>query len=278
MLFDEISDFLRKNNIESARLETRIIFGFVLDVDYQAVSGREEICEKDAKKIKLMAKKRVGGMPLDKIIGKKSFYKYDFFVNENVLSPRPETETLVEQAVAIIKEKNFSRVLDLGTGSGCILLSILGDCPKATGTGVDISSSALDVAEKNAADLGLKERINFVNASWNDENFLSNFSEKFDIIVTNPPYIAKTEKENLMKEVRCFDPEIALYGGDDGFEEYKNISEKAPCLLKDGGYIFIEAGFGQAEEISNIFSEKGFKKEKLVKDLSGVCRCVILKK
>lgn len=277
-LFEEITKLFRQNNIENPRLEARIIFGAVLGVDYAQICGKEDVSPNQKKKITDFAEQRIKGKPLDKIIGIKSFYKNDFFVDENVLSPRPETEILVEKAVEIIKKHSFKRILDMGTGSGCILLSILDDCPEVTGIGIDISAKALQTAKKNTEKLGLGSRVELKHKSWSDIDFSDSFSEKFDIIVSNPPYIPIEDEKKLMTEVRYYDPKQALFGGEDGLSEYRKIAKVLPNIIKNGGYFLLEAGINQAGQIKEIFEKEGFLHKENVRDLAGIERCIIFKK
>lgn len=277
-LFEETTDFLRKNGVDSPRLEARMIFGAVLDLDYAQISGREIFSENQEKKIREYAKQRAKNKPLDKILGKKFFYKNEFMVDENVLSPRPDTEILVEKAIDLIKKHKLKRVLDMGTGSGCIICSIISDCGGICGVGIDISPQALKVAKKNGKRLNLQNLIKFEQKSWKDEDFKECFAEKFDIIVSNPPYIPLSDEETLMPEVKKYDPKIALFGGDDGLDEYKNIAKVVPYILQENGYLLLEVGINQAEQVKNIFNAAGFLFVEKAKDLAGIDRCLIFKK
>ncbi len=276
--FNNICEILRKNRIESPRLEARILAGFVLNKEYSIISGFEELSADEQEKISLLAQKRIAGCPIDKIIGKKSFYKSDFFVDENVLSPRPDTEILVESAIEIAQKNDFSSVVDLGTGSGCILLSVLQDCPNLHGLGIDASQDALKTAEKNMKSLNLTDRATLLHLSWNNVDFAQKIGKKFDMIVSNPPYIPESDAASLAKEVINFDPKEALFAGSDGLKDYRAIAKVAPNILNDGGYILLEAGIHQAEEIEKIFETAGFVWQKTVNDLASIPRCVILKK
>lgn len=259
--FDDIVRRLVDAGISSPRMEARMLMDAVTADDMEKIVGL-----------------RCNHYPLDKLLGYRDFYKNTFYVDENVLSPRPDTEILVEAAVRIINENNFKNVLDLGTGSGCILLSILDDCKNINGIGLDQSPKALDVAHKNAQKLNLSERVNFVEGSWFDENLIKILNQKFDVIVSNPPYIPKEDIKGLDKEVKEHDPLSALDGGIDGYDHYKQIAGIVPYLLSDEGYILLEAGIGQAQKIMRIFEQAGLQAVNVIKDLSAIERCVILKK
>ena len=267
-LRDELIQALVVAKISSPRLETDIILK-------NSAPQYPEISEQEISKAREMLKRRINHEPLDKIIGKKEFYKSAFKVNQDVLSPRPDTEILVEKALNLMPKDMLYKILDLGTGSGCILLSVLKECPLALGVGVDISKKALNVAKENALELGVANRIEFINKSWSDIDF---GNVKFDIIVSNPPYIPTEEIATLETEVKSYDPLIALDGGKDGLDCYKDIASLAAKWLKAGGYILLEVGYNQAECVKNIFENKGFKFIEFAKDLSGIKRCVILKK
>ena len=270
--FNDVVRILAEGKIPSPRLEARILFEY-LEVDqFAPVDGAQEV------RLRELLRKRLAHAPLDKILGKREFYKNTFAVSKDVLTPRQDTEVLVEAAIELIPKKIPQKILDLGTGSGCILLSVLGDCPKACGMAVDKSEAALAVARHNAEALGMSNRVTFMNASWLDADFEEHVGVGFDIIVSNPPYIPTSDILTLEPEVRQYDPILALDGGKDGFEHYQKIAELAPHLLKQGGYILLEAGQGQAQRIAEIFEHEGLHLSEIRPDLSGIERCVILKK
>lgn len=276
--FSETVAKLAQAKISSPRLEAREIFAYVLQKDASEIYSGCAVNSEQKQKIETLLNKRLQHCPLDKIIGKKGFYKYDFISSEDVLSPRPETEILVEQALELLPAEQAFEILDLGTGSGCIIESILAECPQGQGTAVDVSGKALAVAKQNAEMLKIGNRLNFINAGWFDADFLSNFTTRFDLIVTNPPYIPQDDIASLAPEVKEYDPLLALSGGQSGYESYEKIAELAPALLKNNGYILIEVGAGQARKIAELFENQGFSLQKIVSDLAGIERCVILQK
>jgi release factor glutamine methyltransferase len=267
-LRDEIISQLVQSNISSPRLETDILIKNYMP-NYPQYTKEED------GELKKALYRRVSHEPLDKIIGYKEFYKYKFLVDNNVLSPRPDTEILLEKALNLIEDNKQYEILDLGTGSGCILLSILKEKINTTGVGVDISIKALNKAKENAINLEVTDRAEFINKSWEEEDFVS---KQFDIIVSNPPYIPTYEIETLDDEVKKHDPMTALDGGEDGLYCYKKIAEITSSILKINGYILLEVGYNQAEDVSEIFQKEGLTLVEIVKDLSGINRCVILKK
>lgn len=270
--FEEVVQTLAAAKIPSPRMEARILLEHISGNPLGRVESDEE------KKLRNLIAARINHTPLDKLLGGRDFYKNRFLVNESVLSPRPDTEILVEAAVRLIKQHKLKRILDLGTGSGCIILSILADCPETIGVAVDKSEAALEVARKNADALGLTQRVSFVNSSWFDRDFVKALGTGLEMIVSNPPYIPSPDIASLEPEVKDHDPLSALDGGADGFDHYKKIAEATPLLLAENGYILLEVGIGQAQTIKDIFAEKGLKPVEILPDLSGTERCVILKK
>lgn len=265
---EEIIQALISAHIPSPRLEANIIIK-------HAAPDYPEITDSQKQTIKNMLQRRCNHEPLDKIIGKREFYKSVFKVNTNVLSPRPDTEILVEKALELMSKNMPYKILDLGTGSGCILLSLLKEHQQAKGVGVDISKKALEVAKENASLLEVSSRVEFINKSWNDVDFSL---APFDIIVSNPPYIESEEIKKLDKEVKDYDPLLALDGGKDGLKCYKEIANLSPQWLKKDGHILLEVGYNQAEIVKEIFESEGLKFVEFANDLSGIKRCVILKK
>lgn len=270
---------LSQAGIDSPRLEARLLLADVLKCD---VSSSEifntDLTENEKETLRLLIDRRIiKKEPLDKILGHKEFYKYNFSVNHNVLSPRPDTEILLEEAINLASNKKVS-VLDLGTGSGCILLSLLKEDPKAEGVGVDISEDALQIAQKNAKALNVEKKVKWLNLDWFKSDFLQKINAQFDLIVSNPPYIPDKDIAQLEDEVKLYDPLYALSGGEDGLVSYRRIAELAPFLLKEGGYILLECGIGQAQLVADIFMKNNLSFCKILKDLQNIERCVILKK
>lgn len=267
-LREELISALIAARISLPRLEADIIIKHTAE-NYPHLS------ENEIKKAKQMLERRLQNEPLDKIIGKREFYKSVFKVNHDVLTPRPDTEILVESALELIPENANWQILDLGTGSGCILLSLLAERPQCLGTAVDSSAKALQIAAENARNLKLADRVEFINKSWTEEKFID---RQYDVITSNPPYIPSMEIETLEPEVKIYDPLSALDGGEDGLSCYREIAAVSPLILKENGYILLEVGYNQANDVMEIFSGYGLKPLKIVPDLSGINRCVILKK
>ncbi len=212
--------------------------------------------------------------PIQQIIGQANFYSHHFFVNESTLIPRPETEILVEEALKIIEKNNLTKILDIGTGSGCIPISIVLNNKNVTAHAVDISKQALNTAERNALLHNVYDRINFYYS-----DVLENVKEKFNIIISNPPYIPLKDKETLQIEVKDFDPPSALFTNDeDGIEFYEEIISNAEDFLLPNGYLIFELGKGQHEKVSTLLREYGFRGIYVIKDLNSIERVIISQK
>ena len=216
---------------------------------------------------------RSKGKPISKIFGLKEFYSNEFIVNDNVLDPRPETELLVEASInqCLNMNKQSISVLDLGVGSGCIVISILRELTKIKfrALGVDYSQAALEVAKKNVKKFNLEKNLKIKKSNW-----FSSVNSKFDLIVLNPPYIKTSEINILEKEVRIYDPYLALNGGSNGLQAYEIISNQAKSYLNDRGLIIMEIGFGQLSSVKKIFIRNEFKTILEEKDLQGINRVV----
>ncbi|SHH77510.1 peptide chain release factor N(5)-glutamine methyltransferase [Marivita hallyeonensis] len=202
--------------------------------------------------------------PISHIVGKRAFWMHDFIVTDAVLDPRPETETLV----SVASDTSFARVLDLGTGSGCILLSLLYEVPEATGVGVDVSEPALDIARQNAQRVGVEDRVTLLVSDWFDK-----VEGQFDLIVSNPPYIAEVEMPDLAPEL-SFEPRLALTDEADGLTAYRAITSGAGRFLKPSGRLLVEIGPTQAVAVSDLFAAHGFTDVTVHPDLDGRDRVV----
>lgn len=254
----------------SDKAETDWLIASALNKNRNEIFLVDNISDKDIEKINKLVEKRTKRIPLNKIIGKQNFYGYDFIVNRNVLAPRMETEILVEKAIEYIGG-GAPQVLDMCTGSGCIAVVVAKET-KAKVTAVDVCSKALNVAQKNAAEL--KAKVKFVKSNM----FQSlPINKKFDIILSNPPYIKSEEIPFLDPEVREYEPRKSLDGGKDGLKYYRTIAEQAPKYLKKGGVLMLEIGFYQGEEVSELLS-KNFKNVEVIKDFGDLPRIIIAKK
>lgn len=236
-----------------------------IERSYYYVHGEEDITQDAQKEYEIAVQKRAEHIPLQYIIGEQEFMGLRFKVNSNVLIPRQDTETLVEQVLKIVKPG--MKVLDLCTGSGCVLISVLKNAPELTGMGSDISKTALLVAKENA-------KLHEVDAEWVRSDLFDNITETFDVVMANPPYIPTGEILSLMPEVRDFEPENALDGGADGLDFYRKIAGQVKDYLNPGGYVYMEIGYDQGEAVSELMRNAGFTEIEVIKDLARNDRVV----
>jgi release factor glutamine methyltransferase len=271
-----LANALRTGGCESPDLDARLLVGHALVLDHAALVGSADrtLTSAEAERIAALAQRRLAGEPVARIRGSKEFWGLDLTVTGAVLVPRPETETVVEAALACVEAQASARPLrlvDLGTGSGALLLALLYELPNATGIGVDRSVDALAVARSNASRHGLAQRAHFVACDYG-----SALAGGFDLVVSNPPYIATNEIATLPVEVRSYDPALALDGGPDGLGAYRSIAADARRLLRRGGTMIAEIGQGQAESVAQIMRENGLTVMSPIRaDLGGVPRALV---
>lgn len=253
--------------VQDAALDAWYLLQMVCKIErsYYYVHGEEDITQDAQKEYEIAVQKRAEHIPLQYIIGEQEFMGLRFKVNSNVLIPRQDTETLVEQVLKIVKPG--MKVLDLCTGSGCVLISVLKNAPELTGMGSDISKTALLVAKENA-------KLHEVDAEWVRSDLFDNITETFDVIMANPPYIPTGEILSLMPEVRDFEPENALDGGADGLDFYRKIAGQVKDYLNPGGYVYMEIGYDQGEAVSELMRNAGFTEVEVIKDLARNDRVV----
>lgn len=258
---------LKEAEIGEAQLDARLLLEEVCGTDHNTLlcHGDREVSEKEEEQYRKTIEQRAQHVPLQHILGYQDFMGLRFHVNEYVLIPRQDTEILVEEAMRYLHDG--MRILDLCTGSGCILLSLLHYSNDCEGTGVDISKEALQVAALNAELLGIK-------ADFLKSDLYEKVTGKFDLLVSNPPYIERKVIPTLMEEVREYDPYIALDGGEDGLDFYRRIIGGAQDYLKRGGQILMEIGSGQAQAVSELLREAGFKEIDVCRDFAGLDRVV----
>jgi release factor glutamine methyltransferase len=260
-------------HIESAELDARLLMGAILGLDLTAliVSAARPLTASEAERLNDFARRRLCGEPVARILGTREFWGLSLKLSDATLVPRPDTETVVERALEIAR--GFApaiRIVDIGTGSGAILLALLSELPDALGVGTDVSFAALVTASSNARDLGLGKRAAFVAC-----DYAAALSGPFELVVSNPPYIRSSDIPNLAPDVRNHDPVGALDGGRDGFDAYRALIPQAAQLLKPAGALVVEAGLGQSQEIEGLMTEAGLKVTGPPKaDLGGVLRAV----
>lgn len=274
-LYKDSTKKLEQEGILTSKLDVKILLSFLLDIDSKELIMyfNQHIDRKFINNFEQLLKRRLNREPIANIVNKKSFWSYDFFVNENVLTPRSDSEILVEAVLSNYNNMNENlNILDLGTGSGCLILSLLKIYKNATGLAIDISDKALQVAKQNAKNLKV-ENIQFLKNNWND-----NIEERFDIIISNPPYIPTKEIKELEPEVNKFNPLLALDGGEDGLNCYRYLAKSLDKNLKENTKIFLEIGKNQEKDIEKIFNENGYKLLKIYKDLAEINRILCFKK
>ncbi|MBL6857276.1 MAG: peptide chain release factor N(5)-glutamine methyltransferase [Pelagibacteraceae bacterium] len=267
------SKVLRLNKIKTHQLDSEIVLSNLLKKQREnlLINLKQNVAENVIFKFEKLISRRATREPLAYILKNKEFWSKDFFVNRNTLIPRPETELLCENIVRIFKNKSLY-LLDIGTGSGCIILSILTEIKKARGIGIDISKRAIEVAKKNSNKFDLSGRVKFLNK---DMDHIHGY--KFDLIVSNPPYIKTTDLKSLSDDVKRFEPKIALDGGKDGLDVIKKVIYKSRTILKNLGLLALEIGYGQQHKVSQILKKQNFKEELFVKDYKNNVRCIIAK-
>ena len=271
----QANNILKKNYIKSSLLDSELLISKAINKnrEYIILNLDKEIEEEDYLKFKSLVVERSKGKPMAYLTGKKYFWKYEFNVEENVLIPRPDTEIIIQQVLKIYKNKHKINFLDVGVGSGAILLSILKEKKGFLGTGIDISNNCLNVCKNNAYKLGVYERIKLFKSN------IDNFSNgKYDLIISNPPYIKKLDLKKLDKDVKDFEPRIALNGGLDGLSEIRKVIKKSTELIKKNGKLIIEIAFNQKKEVKKILKDNGFYIIAVIKDLAKNDRCIISKK
>ncbi len=263
---------LKDSNICSHILDSEILLSEVLNKTREEllVTHNRKVEHNKVKKFKDLIKRRSTKEPIAYILNQKEFWSKKFHVSSNTLIPRIETELMVEKIVKIFKKKKSIFILDIGTGSGCILLSILSELKNSKGIGIDKSSKAIQVANRNSINLKLSQRAKFYSRPLDEF-----YNNKFDLIVSNPPYIMRKEIKNLSEDIKKFEPKLALDGGNDGLDVIKKVIYKSKNILKVKGMLSLEIGNEQFKKVSKILNENKFKTKYLVKDYRDNIRCVI---
>ena len=268
----EASSVLKKNHIKSAFLDCEILMSKALNKDRKFIimNPNEKINDYEYRKFKKLISSRSNNKPIAYIIGKKSFWKYNFNVSEKVLIPRPDTEILIEQVLKIFKKKESINFLEIGIGSGCIILSILKEKKSFLGRGIDVCKESLKVCKDNANRLNLFNRLKLFKSD------IDNFHlGKYDLIISNPPYIKNLDFKNMDDEVVKFEPKIALDGGLDGLSEIRKVIKKSSELIKIHGKLILEIAHDQKNEVKRILRNNNFYINEVVKDFANKDRCII---
>ena len=266
---------LKRNKVLTPQLDSEILLSKSINKDKKHIilNPKEVLNFKKLKKFDDLIKRRVKGEPIAYLTNKKEFWNDEFFVNNDVLIPRSDTEIIIEQVLKIYSKKSKVQILDIGTGSGCIILSIIKERPNFYGTGIDISKKSINVSKFNTKQLNLTNRVKFFHSSI--DNFIIG---KYDLIVSNPPYIEFANLKYLDKDIVNFEPKLALNGGCDGFSNIRKVINKASILIKRKGKLILEIGFNQREKVKSLLENKGYYIDRVIKDYAGNDRCIICTK
>lgn len=272
-LLENGKKYLKEKQIEDGNLDAWLLMEHVCGISrtWYFVHEQEEAPKEQETEYRRLFRLRGEKIPLQQLTHEAYFYGMKFYVNEHVLIPRQDTEVLVEEVLKEAKARKGLRILDMCTGSGCILLSLLANLEESEGTGVDLSREALKVAERNGKMLG-------ISAQWINSDLFQQISGKYDILVSNPPYIQTAVIEGLMEEVKCHEPRMALDGKEDGLYFYRKITEQAGAFLNLGGLLAFEIGYDQGEAVARLLKEQGYEEIQIIKDLAGLDRVVTGKK
>lgn len=268
-----IASRLQAAGIERARAEARLLAAHALAVSLENIVGDDArlLTPEEMRRLEDLAARRARREPMAQILGRREFFGRDFFVTADVLTPRPDSETLIEAVLAQVPDRKAAlRLLELGVGSGCLLLTLLAELPNAQGTGIDISTAALAVAKHNASALGLADRCELIEGDWSGAA-----RGRYDIVLSNPPYIPSRDIDGLEPEVARYEPRLALDGGGDGLIFYRRLAADLPRLLGDGGLVAVEIGQGQGSDVSRLLTGTGLRLLPAHADLAGIDRCVL---
>ena len=276
MIYSEIltkgSKFLKKNKIKNPYLDSELILSKVINKKREEIllNTNNKLKNKDITKFNNYLFRRYQKEPMAYILGYKHFWKYKFFTNKSVLIPRPDTEIVIEETLKYLQIEQSKKILDIGTGSGCIIVSLLKERPKCIATAIDISKNAIKVAKTNAKLHQLENKINFINIDIDKYK-----SYNYDLIISNPPYINSIELNRLDDDIKFHEPKLALSGGSDGLRDLKKVIFKSKKLLKINGKLILEIGHKQKNQCVKILNENKFYINKVSKDLSGKDRCIV---
>ncbi|MCE3232453.1 MAG: Methylase of polypeptide chain release factor [Rickettsiaceae bacterium] len=256
----------------SSALDAELLLAYALGASREKIIGYPEleISGEEAKAFNALVKRRIAREPMAHILGRREFWGREFKVNKYTLDPRPDSETLIEAALELFPLDKQLNILDFGTGTGCLLLTLLAEFPNAKGVGVDISSDALAVAKGNSCNLGLANRAEFIVSSWGDK-----VQGKYDLIISNPPYIRSSDISCLEPEVSKYEPCGALDGGMSGLQCYEDLAPQIATLISNDGFVVLEFGMGQHEDVKDIMENIGLAFVDFKQDLAGINRCAV---
>ncbi len=268
----EGTKILKLHNIKSFNLDSEILLASSLNLDRTRLllNLNNKIEQKQKNFFFHLINRRKKNEPIAYILGFKEFWKSKFKINKSALIPRPDTEIIVEETLKEIKKNESKQILDIGTGSGCIILSVLKERKKSFGYGIDVSKKAINLAKSNAKIQHIGNRIKFLKSDI-DNYYLG----KYDLILSNPPYIKLSDLSILDKDIKCFEPNLALNGGVDGFSKIRKVIKQSSLLIKKKGKLILEIGLNQEIKVKEILKNNGFYINRIVKDFSRINRCIV---
>ena len=269
---NEGTTILKNSYIKTFKLDTEILMAKALgsNREYIILNNKKILNDYSLDYFKRLIKERARGKPIAYLINKKFFWDYEFYINKNTLIPRPDTEIIIEESLRLTKHKDKINVLDIGVGSGCILLTILKERKNFYGTGIDISKKSLDISKINAKNLNLESRVKFYKTDI--DKFVKG---KYDLVVSNPPYIKSCDLKYLERDVVNFEPKLALDGGLDGLSKIRKVINKSSELIKKNGKFILEIGFDQKNKVIKLLNKRGFYINSTLKDFANNDRCIV---
>jgi release factor glutamine methyltransferase len=266
------NNILKDNCNNSYQLDSELLMSKIFEKDRKFIilNSNKKLSEEKLEQFNCLINKRLKGEPIAYLLKKKDFWKYEFYVDKGILIPRPDSEVVVDQILKLTNNKDNLRILDIGVGSGCLLLSVLKERKKFHGVGVDISKKCIDISNINASKLKISNRVKFFKSDVDNFNF-----GKYDLIISNPPYIKMLDFNNLKKDVINFEPKLALYGGLDGTSEIRKVIKKSSELIKKNGKFILEIAYDQKNKVIKLLRDKGFYINNVLKDLADNDRCIV---
>ena len=266
------NNILKENCTNSYQLDSELLMSKIFEKDRKFIilNSNKKLSEEKLEQFNCLINKRLKGEPIAYLLKKKDFWKYEFYVDKGILIPRPDSEVVVDQILKLTNNKDNLRILDIGVGSGCLLLSVLKERKNFHGVGIDISKKCIDISNINASKLKISNRVKFFKSDVDNFRF-----GKYDLIVSNPPYIKMLDFNNLKKDVINFEPKLALYGGLDGTSEIRKVIKKSSELIKKNGKFILEIAYDQKNKVIKLLRDKGFYINNVLKDLADNDRCIV---
>ena len=266
------NNILKENCTNSYQLDSELLMSKIFEKDRKFIilNSNKKLSEEKLEQFNCLINKRLKGEPIAYLLKKKDFWKYEFYVDKGILIPRPDSEVVVDQILKLTNNKDNLRILDIGVGSGCLLLSVLKERKNFHGVGIDISKKCIDISNINASKLEISNRVKFFKSDVDNFRF-----GKYDLIVSNPPYIKMLDFNNLKKDVINFEPKLALYGGLDGTSEIRKVIKKSSELIKKNGKFILEIAYDQKNKVIKLLRDKGFYINNVLKDLADNDRCIV---